>query len=76
MTLLELPCDWTAIITAVTAPEAEEQRLHAIGIYVGSTITKLQHSYSPTRPLCVATDRHTTFAISSRLAATIEISLT
>lgn len=76
MTLLDLPCDCSATIVAVTASEHEEKRLHAIGVYVGSTITKLQHSpHSPERPICIATDINSTFAISGTLAATIHISL-
>ena len=74
MTLLELACDHEATVVAVTAPDQEEQRLHAIGIYVGSTLTKVQHSdLSDQQPVCISIDTRSIFAISRRLAATIKI---
>lgn len=74
MTLLELPCHQTATVVAVHAPTPEDQRLCAIGIYVGSTLTKVQQStYESAQPVCVTTDIHSMFAISRRLAATIKI---
>ncbi len=74
MTLLELPCDHAATVVAVHAPNLEEQRLHAIGIYVGSTLTKVQQSTRASeQPVCISTDIHSMFAISRRLAATIKI---
>lgn len=74
MTLLELDCDHAATVIAVTAPSPEEQRLHAIGIYVGCTLTKVQQSeLSETQPVCISTDTRSLFAISRRLAASIKI---
>ncbi len=74
MTLLELPCNQIATVIAVSAPEQEEERLYAIGIYVGSTLTKVQQSpHSEQQPVCIATDILSMFAISRRLAATIKI---
>jgi len=74
MTLLELPCNHEATVVAVQAPTNEEQRLYAIGIYVGSTVTKIQQSvHASAQPVCIATDIHSLFAISRRLAATIKI---
>jgi len=74
MNLLNLACQRQARVTAIKTSSPEEQRLHAIGIYIGSVVTKLQDSPIPDgQPVCVATDERSIFAISRKLAAAIKI---
>lgn len=74
MTLIELSSKQEAQVISVTACPEDEERLHAIGVYIGSVLTKLEES-SPRKdkPVCIATDARSVFAISRSLAATIKI---
>jgi len=74
MTLLELACTHEAEVVAVSTAPAEERRLHAIGVYVGSILSKIDQSpKAPGNAICISTGERSVFAISERLAAAIEI---
>ena len=74
MTLLDLPHNQDATILAMHVDDQYEERLHAVGICVGSTISKMYDSAQrPTQPICVKTNTRSIFAISRTLAAHITL---
>ena len=74
MTLLELPHDQHATITAMSVAHQYKERLNAVGICVGNTIKKIHDSGTrPAQPICVATAERSVFALSRTLAAHIQL---
>lgn len=74
MTLLELAPNQDATITDMCVDHVAEERLYALGICIGSTISKVNDSAArPSQPVCVSTHSRSMFAISRILAAQITI---
>lgn len=74
MNLVDLKKNTTARITTIDAETNHTDRLHAMGIFVGSTVQKPYESRS-NGPVFVATQHGCTFAIGYDLASKIFIAV-
>lgn len=72
MTLLECTSPGIVRVIALTASTEDTQRLHAIGIYTGASLTATEPAGS-THPIQITIDSYSHFAISRALAACIHI---
>ena len=76
MNLLELPHNQQATITEMSVDDCYQERLRAVGIGVGNTVSKLHSSSEQSaQPVCVSTTERSVFAISRKLAANIHLRL-
>ena len=74
MNLLDLPHNQQATITAMSVDTEYEERLRAVGIWIGNTISKMHDSrFRLAQPICVTTNEQNVFAISRKLAANIQL---
>ncbi len=73
MKLSDLEINVPARITSIDSTPGVIERLHSVGIFVGSCIETRYRSHAG-RPVCVATEHDCTFALGYGLAEKIFIS--
>jgi len=71
VTLLELPTEQRALITAMNIDECYKEKLHAVGICERGVIIKTRDGHGQT--ILVQTSTRNTFAISKKLAQDVVV---